>query len=295
MNKMTPLCEIAYRYGTDKCPQIGHGYTPVYYEMFKDRREEVKKVLELGIGRQTEKEYYEKRKIWRYPGASLKMWKDFFPNAQIYGADILPSVMLEEDRIKTFICDERKEKDLKALIEKTGSDIDIFIDDASHRYPDQIFTAKTLMPLLDKDITYIIEDISNGGSVKKHLAQYEQHHPYVLRGRHIRKLLVLRNRKKNFNFFYPEKHKMWLSSAIRGRQLAPFLNAEINPKEFSEDDVNIYIKPSVIDGYVPDGAWVDIADGGKFIKKLIKRPKVNVIVNSIASYNYLKDRLENKI
>lgn len=43
---MTELCELAYKYGTDKCPQIKHFYTPYYYKLFKDRRLSVKKVLE---------------------------------------------------------------------------------------------------------------------------------------------------------------------------------------------------------------------------------------------------------
>jgi glycosyltransferase involved in cell wall biosynthesis len=97
------------------------------------------------------------------------------------------------------------------------------------------------------------------------------------------------------NFFYPEKHKFWLSTKIRGSQLAKFLGAKLNPKEIGENDTCVYIKPNTIDEYVPDGAWVDIADGGKFIKKLKGRPKIKIIVNSIASYNFLKDRLPNKI
>lgn len=44
---MTPLCELAKKYGTDKCSDV-HNYTPVYYELLKDKN--FKKVLELGIG-----------------------------------------------------------------------------------------------------------------------------------------------------------------------------------------------------------------------------------------------------
>ena len=38
----TELCKIAEKYGTDKCPQIFHDYTPTYHELFKDRRNEIK-------------------------------------------------------------------------------------------------------------------------------------------------------------------------------------------------------------------------------------------------------------
>lgn len=49
--KNTELCEIAYKYGTDKCPAVKHSYTPFYYQLLKDKRQSVKKVLELGVGR----------------------------------------------------------------------------------------------------------------------------------------------------------------------------------------------------------------------------------------------------
>jgi hypothetical protein len=170
----TPLCKIALKYGTDKCPQIAHSYTPFYYELLRDKRDSFKKILELGIGY-----------IWRgnrayyQHGASLYMWREFFPNAHIYGADILPETLFGADRITTFYCDETKEKDLKSLIEKTGSDIDLFVDDGSHKTSHQIFTARTLMPLLKEDVIYIIEDVGYPREVKKALPEYECETPWI--------------------------------------------------------------------------------------------------------------------
>ncbi len=72
---MTKLCELAEKYGCDKCPQVGHPYTPHYYELLKYK--DIKKVLELGIGSRETMQWtpdnYQK-------GASLKMWRDFFPD-----------------------------------------------------------------------------------------------------------------------------------------------------------------------------------------------------------------------
>lgn len=167
-NMKTELCKIAYRYGTDKCPEIFHSYTPFYYELLKNKRQSIKKVLELGVG-------YLETMPWnsRYKtGASLYMWRDFFPNAQIYGADILPKVMFKDERIETFLCDETKKEDLKKLIENTGSDIDLFIDDGSHAKEDQIFACLNLMPLLKKDVIYIIEDVEFPIKVTDALGKY---------------------------------------------------------------------------------------------------------------------------
>src|SRR5260221_5176203 len=104
----TPLCKLAYKYGTDKCPQLKHCYTPYYHQLFKGRQKTVKKVLELGIGyyktiKEQEAVYDRKLKRYYQKGASLKMWRDFFPNAQIFGADIQPDTLFEEERIKTYL------------------------------------------------------------------------------------------------------------------------------------------------------------------------------------------------
>src|SRR3989344_123973 len=175
---ITPLCKIAYKYGTDKCPQLKHSFTPFYSRLFKGKRRKTRKVLEMGIG------YFkgmpEKKVIFDpglnrdyHLGASLYMWRDFFPNAQIYGADIHPETLFEDDRIKTYLCDERKKEDIIELIKNTGSDIDFFIDDANHNSGRQIFLAKNLMPLLKKDVIYIIEDVDYPERILSALSEYD--------------------------------------------------------------------------------------------------------------------------
>ena len=131
--------------------------------MFKDQKDSVRKVLEIGIGHKGNMP-----PIRGYvKGASLFMWREFFPNAQVYGADILPELVFKDVRIETFQCDQTKKDDLHELIRKTGSGIDILIDDGSHLAEDQLFTCLTLMPLLNKDVTYCIEDMKDIGIIDK--------------------------------------------------------------------------------------------------------------------------------
>lgn len=167
--KTTPLCEIAFKYGTDKCPQIGHNYTPVYYEMLKDKRESVKKVLELGIGSSQTMAWIPKH---YQTGASLRMWRDFFPKAQIYGVDRHPSTIFEDERIKTFMLSTTNPDNLKKLIIEIGSDIDLVIDDGPHNERFQLQTARTLLPLFQKGCIYIIEDVKKPNLVKRQLSHY---------------------------------------------------------------------------------------------------------------------------
>lgn len=183
-NIKTPLCELAIKYGTDKFFAVNHYYTPFYYELLKDKRESFKKVLELGIG---SPETMKHVKYYR-AGASLRMWQEFFPKAQIYGADILPETMFAEDRIKTFLCDERKPEDLVKLVEQTGSDIDLFVDDANHDVRNQINTFKILMPLFKKEVIYVIEDVVHLNYAAKHLSGYDYYIPASMR------LIVIKNK-----------------------------------------------------------------------------------------------------
>jgi hypothetical protein len=157
----TPLCELAYKYGSDKCPQISHGYTPRYHKIFKDKRNEVLKVFEIGIGIRENMQHPPHYRT----GASLYMWRDYFPNAQIYGMDILPECMFEDDRIHTFLGDQSKKDDLLNVLRKIGTDIDLVIDDGSHQMSHQLFTCLTLMPYLRKYVTYVIEDVVHGFEV----------------------------------------------------------------------------------------------------------------------------------
>lgn len=173
---MTPLCDIAYKYRTDKCPQLGLNYTPYYWEVFKDRRENVKKVLEFGIGCHNSMD----RCVDKYnTGASLLMWRDFFPNAVIYGADIDETAMFESDRIKTFLCDSTKKQDIDNLISQIGGDIDVLIDDGNHFAANQLFLCRNTMPYLPKDVFYSIEDVCYPQRLARSLKEYECYIPKI--------------------------------------------------------------------------------------------------------------------
>lgn len=150
----TPLCELAYKHNTDKGPH--HCYTPHYYHALKDVRNKVTRVLEVGIGYRVAAY----NAFWPF-GASLYMWREFFPNAQIYGWDIAPEVMIKDDRIKTDLVDQSVASSLVAGVHRTGQkEFDVICDDGSHVLEHQILTANILLPYLAKDGLFICEDIN---------------------------------------------------------------------------------------------------------------------------------------
>jgi 8-demethyl-8-alpha-L-rhamnosyltetracenomycin-C 2'-O-methyltransferase len=191
---MTELCNIAYKYGTDKCPRIGHYYTPFYYEIFKDKRESIKKVLELGIGFPECMDKFFKKYI---TGASLYMWRDFFPNASIYGADIDDRALFNDNRIKTIKCDEHSKENIENMIKIVGSDIDIFIDDGSHYVEEQVFLCETVFPLLKEGVFYSIEDVFNPRKLVKRLDKFDCYIPEMSKARnnYRNNLVIVRGMK----------------------------------------------------------------------------------------------------
>ena len=128
-------------------------------------------------------------------GASLKMWRDFFPNAQIIGADNNPLAIVRKKRIKSYLCDLTKEDDIKKLVKKAGSDIDIFVDDGDHIRNHQVFLARTILPLLKDDVIYIIEDVFYPNYIKKHLRNYQFEVIEFNKKRRDDKLIVVKNKK----------------------------------------------------------------------------------------------------
>ncbi len=153
----TLLCDLAKKYGTDKGHRDdnGWGYTPFYYEAFKNRRYRVKRVFELGI--------CGFRDIPNNTvGASLKMWAEFFPTAQVIGVDRDSKFMLNTGRIWSFIADETQPDTMIGPLLAGGGKYDLIVDDAIHDPHEQIVALRTMLPYLAEDGVYAMEDVCPG-------------------------------------------------------------------------------------------------------------------------------------
>ena len=101
------LFELVEKYGTDKTLSK---YTYTYDTLFEKIKDSTTSILEIGLGTldptmpssfKGNTIHFEHYK----PGGSLRVWRDFFPNAQVYGVDIAKDCMFKEERIKTFLFD----------------------------------------------------------------------------------------------------------------------------------------------------------------------------------------------
>jgi hypothetical protein len=160
---VTRLCNLAMKYGTDKVGAIFHDYTPFYDDFLGGRQ--MRRVLEIGIGTAACMNHMVKGGVAEIssvyqPGASLRMWRDYFPTAVVWGLDNDPSAMVTDIRIQSMLCDQGSEESLLNAAAKMGGKFDLIIDDGSHQLEHQILTAKTLIPaLLSSTGVYIIEDV----------------------------------------------------------------------------------------------------------------------------------------
>jgi hypothetical protein len=158
----TDLCKIMTNHGSDKGTGW-HNYTIFYDEKFRQIRDKKIKVFELGLGTNNPN-LPSSMGVNGKPGASLRGWKEFFPSADVFGADIDTNILFEEDRIKTFYCDQRNEKVISEMWNNEHlKDItfDIIIDDGLHEVSANITFLKNSYHKLNKNGIYIIEDVAN--------------------------------------------------------------------------------------------------------------------------------------
>jgi hypothetical protein len=177
------LCStrIASKHGTDKggtfSPEENyenfyHTYTDFYELLFSNRRAEITLVFECGIGSNDScvagnfRFWNEKisglfqENVMHGPGSSLRMWKEYFPNARIYGADIDSKCLFQEGRISTFQMDQTDPLSVKHFWEQVGeSSFDLMIDDGLHEFQAGRCLFENSFERLKIGAFYVIEDV----------------------------------------------------------------------------------------------------------------------------------------
>ena len=150
------LESLFVKYGTDKgrLGGQGWGYTPYYSESMGKQRLRVKQVLEIGICGYRDIPN-------NVVGASLFVWRDYFPNAQIYGLDNDSRFIFnDQPRIHTALCDAYDPVDLARALAGMGNprSFDMIVDDAVHDPENQLLLLNRLGDRLKYGGRYFIED-----------------------------------------------------------------------------------------------------------------------------------------
>ena len=138
---MESIAALCAKHRTDKqCSQ--HNYAPFYDQFFGHRRGEPLRLLEIGVA----------------SGASLRVWREAFPSAEIVGLDINPDARRVEG---TFFVrgDQLDPVALANCEEAAGGPFDIVIDDGGHDDRLQIGTFNHLFLRMAPGGIYVVEDL----------------------------------------------------------------------------------------------------------------------------------------
>lgn len=129
--------------------KTGIHFFDLYSEVFALFRDHQVRLLEIGVN----------------TGNSLKIWKQYFMLADIWGLDINPECKkFEGDRV-TVIIGDQTDRELLATLPS----FDIIIDDGGHTMKQQQISFEVLYPKLNQEGWYFIEDLntSYGGEEKE--------------------------------------------------------------------------------------------------------------------------------
>jgi hypothetical protein len=156
------LQSIADRYYTDDGTRKPFIYFEEYERLFNAVRNEKLHILELGVK----------------SGASILMWRDYFPNSIIVGLDIedKPACIPDDDQRLTFIMGSQDDPStLEKAARASGEQFDFIIDDASHI---GYLTKRSFCYLFPRWLKpggyYFIEDFGTG-----FLPEFPDGSPYV--------------------------------------------------------------------------------------------------------------------
>ena len=148
------LDRIGFINGTDKASIIqsadscwmAHDYLRHYDFLFHSFRADKFSLIEFGCLR----------------GDSLRMWEQYFPEAEIYGVDIDKSTKKnEKGRVHIVIGDATSQETYETLKAETGGAF-IILDDASHAWGDQRRSFELFWDLVNPGGFYVIEDLECG-------------------------------------------------------------------------------------------------------------------------------------
>ena len=153
----TEMCRVMTKFGSDKG---SNKYTTLYSALFKERRDQPLRVFELGLG-SNNLAVASNMGVFGAPGASHRGWREVFPHALVYGADIDRGILFEETRIKTYYCDQLDRSSIRELWSQPElrDGVDIIVEDGLHTFEANVSFLEGSLEHLRPGGTYVIEDI----------------------------------------------------------------------------------------------------------------------------------------
>jgi hypothetical protein len=153
------LGEIMKRNGSDKSTK--HNYTKLYSMLFDKFKNQHINIFELGIGTNNQDLSWNMGVNGR-PGASLYSWKEYFPKSNIYSADIDKTILINNDVIKSFHCDQLNVTSIESLWDNEPLkeiSFEFMILDGYHSFDANMLFLKNSIHKLQIGGYLVVEDI----------------------------------------------------------------------------------------------------------------------------------------
>jgi hypothetical protein len=159
--------QLSERFGSDKggisnysrFSWPNHTYSHIYSMFFSHNREQIRNLLEVGIGTNSPT-LKSSMGLNGIPGASLYLWREWFPNSMIVGLDIDENILFSDERIETFYVDQTNASTVTAVLEKFPlNHFDVIIDDGLHTFEANILFFEVAINRMSNSGVYFIEDV----------------------------------------------------------------------------------------------------------------------------------------
>lgn len=127
-----------------------HSYLPLYQSLLVHKKETAKNVLEIGIHR----------------GGSIRLWSDFFTQAQVHGIDVMPlediweGIRKENITLHTLTDAYQSEFVAREFVNK-NIQFDFMLDDGPHSLESMLQFIRLYSPLMTDSGILIIEDVQS--------------------------------------------------------------------------------------------------------------------------------------
>jgi hypothetical protein len=172
-NRSSELNSLCHHYGTDKgylrervqshpLDRLVHSYADFYELIFGNMRHSLNvKIFECGIGTD-DPSLPSSMGLKGRPGASLRVWRDWFQDALVIGADIDKNILFSEPGIMTYYVDQTDAQSVKSLWENVPVEMfDVMIDDGLHTFEAGSTLFENSIGKLSKNGYYVIEDVKS--------------------------------------------------------------------------------------------------------------------------------------
>jgi hypothetical protein len=165
----TNFCAITSYFKSNKSKDV-RNYSSLYNSMFNDHRQSEVRVLEFESSKESEN-----IKI----GGSLQAWSVFLSNSEVVGLYDNKDVLFNNEKIKSFYCENLSQECLNKLWEELDDNFDLIIDSNDTCFNDKVLFFQRSLSHLTLNGFFIIENLreEDAEDINRQLSDWKDRYP----------------------------------------------------------------------------------------------------------------------